>query len=184
MLNEFQEYLVGLTVKLVPNDGIPQPKRMGTNLMLAAGDGTNLTEREAARRLQRFENRLGALGGVRASHSDLGRHGGFQIFGQALLDVRLLSQLAMQDGQVGLGDLALLDGALITPGRGTMFGQQDEPAGLAIQTANQMQRLQAGQLATGPDEAGPWPGLGWMADDPAGLVDDQKVVVIDEYPRT
>ena len=82
---------------------------------------------------------------------------------------------AVDEGEVFFFDGAGFPTAAEFAGGGGIFGDDDDPAGFAVETVYEVGRG-AGQVQAGAaDEAGVFIALGGVADEVGGFVDDEEV---------
>mgnify|MGYP000179675841 CR=1 FL=1 len=182
MRDELQEERVVAAVHLVAHDRATQPERVRADLVLPPGvrldageDVAGVREHGLEERRRRQRTRPFAHRGL---HDDLAGLVGTE----RLVHHDGLRQGAFQQGVVGLRHPTPLHRGLRRGGRLIMLGDQDDPARLAVQPADEVQDVEPAPLLHRADERGPRTVLGRMADEPARLVEHQVIVVLLEQP--
>jgi hypothetical protein len=102
--------------------------------------------------------------------------------GDGAVDGQGFREDAVEDGGVGFGDAAVLDGALELRAEGGVAGEEDDTGGFAVEAGGHVEGLFVEDFAGGSDEGGPGSVFGGMADDEAGLIDGGEFRGEEEEP--
>jgi hypothetical protein len=168
------------TVELVAHHGMPQPKSMGANLVLASGVWLDAGKGEAPGTGEWLEEGRGWRT-IRAHGGAYGDLAGL-VGPEWLFDQGGFGELALEKGEVGLVDPATFHSGLRDGGGAGMLGEEDDATGLAVEAADEVGRGHTAPLTDCAYERGPGSILGGMAYDPAGLVKDEEVFVLLDQP--
>jgi len=183
VFGEFEEERFVGAVELVTGDGVAEVGGVGADLVFATGEGADLGEGVAAAACEGVEARGGGAGAAHVLPACLfGGDGAEDIGADGCVHEAFAGEFAGEDGEVGLGDAALFERGLQAARGAGVPGEDDEAAGFAVEPADEVEFLEFEVLAAGTGEAGPRTALGRVADEPAGLVNDDEVIVVPEHP--
>ena len=182
MRDELQEKRVVAPVHLVAHDRATEPERVRADLVLAPGVRLDAGEHVAGVREHGLEERRRRQRARPLAHRGLHDDLAGLVGAERLIDHDRLRQGAFQQDVVGLRHPPPLHRGLRRGGRLVMLGDEDDPARLAVEPADEVQDVQPAPLLHRADERGPRTVLGRMADEPARLVEDQVVIILLEQP--
>src|ERR1051325_1341365 len=171
-------------VEFVADDGMTGVGEVDSQLMLAAGawPGTDQREWPAFALEAAHDFDLGLRGRAVRADAVFDGHGARLVLAERRVDeVGMGRDVSVDDREVAFGDRAGFPNAAEFTGGGKGLGDDDDAAGVAIETVDQAGlRVGAEVEAHAADEARIRVALGRMADEPGGLVDHKQVGVFVE----
>ena len=159
-----------MSVKFVSDDAVPDVLRMRADLMFASGVKCDARQRIAVLGYKRFEKRDGVLRVRTVADALFDQDRACRVAAQGRINELRFSQFAFQNRQICFGDPAAFDGFLGSTGSIPIQGNQNNPAGFAVQAADKMQCFRAEPFPSRADKTRPRSVFRRMTNDPARLV--------------